>query len=152
MAGGPSEGIKRWRTKAGEGKHSRRPVRAKREGGSGQTVRCFGFQEDFWLSLWSVRAGAKFNWMSLELQGRTGAAVTVLPHRTGFSVPTEFSSHTLQAVDGRPGVNRADSFPCKSIKGHGCDPRSPTPDPPGLSKELKCCKRLCLIVPRWFPG
>lgn len=46
--------------------------------------------------------GAKFNWMSLELQGRTGAAVTVLPHRTGFSVPTEFSSHTLQAVDGRP--------------------------------------------------
>lgn len=101
---------------------------AKREGGSGQTVACFGFQEDFWLCLWSVRAGAaKFNWMSLELRGRTGAAVTVPPHRTGFSVPSEFSSHTLQAVDGRPHANRADSFPCKSIKGHGCDPLTPDP-------------------------
>lgn len=102
---------------------------AKRDGKSGQTVRCFRFQEDFWLRLWSVRAGAKFNWMSLELQGRTGAAVTVLPHRTGFSVPTEFSSHTLQAMDGRRGVNRAESRPCKRIEVMVVtpDPQPPTP-------------------------
>lgn len=111
------------------------------DGGSGQTVRCFGFQEDFCPCLWSVRVGAKFNWMSLELQGRTEAAVTVLPHRTGFSVSDEF----------RVG-NRVNSRPCGSIKGHACDPRPPTPDPPVPNKELKCCKRLCLIVPRWFPG
>lgn len=36
---------------------SRRPVGAKKEGGTRQTASCFGFQEDFWLCLWSVQAG-----------------------------------------------------------------------------------------------
>lgn len=95
---------------------------------------------------------ANFNWMSLELQGWTGAAVTVLPHRTAFSVPTGFSSHTPQAVEGLWGVNPANSCPCRRIKGHSCDPRPWTSNQPGLSKELKCYKRLCLIVLCWFPG
>lgn len=78
---------------------------------------------------------AKFNWMSLELQGRTGAAVTVLPHRTEFSIPTDFGSHTLQAVEGLRGVTPGDSCPCRRIKGHSCDPRPWT-----LLTSLVCIK------------
>lgn len=95
---------------------------------------------------------ANFNWMSLELQGRTGAAVTVLPHRTEFSVPTDFSSHTVQAMEGLQGLNPANSCPCRGIKGHGSDQRYWTSNPPGLNKELKCDERLSLIVLCWFPG
>lgn len=131
VAGGPSEGIKRWRTKAGEGKHSRRAGLEQRgkEGADRQSV-----ASDFWLCLWSVRAGAaKFNWMGLELRGRTGAAVTVPPHRTGFSVPSEFSSHTPQAVDGRPdGRAQTEPIPFRVKVSKVTVVTPPDPRPPTL--------------------
>lgn len=126
---------------------------AKREGGSGQTVGCFGFQEDFWLRLWSVRAGAaKFNWMSLELRGRTGAAVTVPPHRTGFSVPSEFSSHTPQAVDGRTdGRAQTEPIPFRVKVSKVTVVTPPTPDPRSSWSEQKMLQTPVFDCPSLVP-
>lgn len=78
----------------------------------------------------SEPGAAKFNWMSLELRGRTGAAVTVPPHRTGFSVPSEFSSHTPQALDGRPdGRAQTEPIPFRVKVSKVTVVTPPTPDP-----------------------